>query len=82
MKKIIIIGYYDHSNAGDEQYKDTFNYLIKKILNHDRNGTDSTTVDTAIDTTGNKDEKCEIIFLDCDKLYDYCLLYTSDAADE
>lgn len=71
MKKIIIIGYYDHANAGDEQYKDTFNYLINKILIHDMNGVDSTTVDTAIDTTGNKDEKCEIVFLDCDKLYDY-----------
>jgi len=32
MKEIIIIGYYDHLNVGDEQYKDTFIYLIKYIL--------------------------------------------------
>jgi hypothetical protein len=32
MKKILIIGYYDHANAGDEQYKNTFSYLIKTIL--------------------------------------------------
>ena len=32
MKEIVIIGYYDHLNVGDEQYKDTFIYLIKYIL--------------------------------------------------
>lgn len=32
MKEIVIIGYYDHLNVGDEQYKDTFVYLIKYIL--------------------------------------------------
>ena len=29
---IIIIGYYQHKNIGDEQYKITFEYLIKYIL--------------------------------------------------
>lgn len=37
MKKIYIIGYYDHFNAGDEQYKNTFVYLIKNILGFDDN---------------------------------------------
>jgi polysaccharide pyruvyl transferase WcaK-like protein len=37
MKKIVIIGYYDHFNAGDEQYKNTFVYLIKNILGFDDN---------------------------------------------
>lgn len=32
MKKIFIIGYYDHANSGDEQYKNTFSYLINNIL--------------------------------------------------
>jgi polysaccharide pyruvyl transferase WcaK-like protein len=32
MKNICVIGYYDHNNLGDEQYKLTFGYIIKKYL--------------------------------------------------
>ena len=33
MKQIYIIGYYNHHNLGDEQYKLTFNYIINNYLN-------------------------------------------------
>ena len=31
-KRIFIIGYFEHSNIGDEQYKDTFTYFLNKYL--------------------------------------------------
>lgn len=31
---IIIVGYYDHNNLGDEQYKKSFNYFIENILKY------------------------------------------------
>lgn len=35
LERIIIIGYYNHKNAGDEQYIETFNYFFKKYFpNH------------------------------------------------
>jgi hypothetical protein len=30
--QIYVIGYYNHNNIGDEQYKDTITYLIKKYI--------------------------------------------------
>ena len=30
--KIYVIGYFEHSNIGDEQYKLTFEYFFKKYL--------------------------------------------------
>jgi polysaccharide pyruvyl transferase WcaK-like protein len=30
--RIIIVGYYDHANLGDEQYKETFEYMLDKYL--------------------------------------------------
>ena len=32
-KKIFVIGYFDHKNTGDEQYKLTFDYFLDKYLN-------------------------------------------------
>ena len=58
MKKIIIVGYYDHANAGDEQYKNTFSYLINTVLNTGNTG-----------NTGNCNY--EMVFIDCDKIYQY-----------
>lgn len=31
-KQIYVIGYYEHYNIGDEQYKNTFNYIFNKFL--------------------------------------------------
>jgi polysaccharide pyruvyl transferase WcaK-like protein len=31
-KRIFIIGYFEHNNIGDEQYKDTFTYFLNKYL--------------------------------------------------
>jgi hypothetical protein len=33
MKSIIIIGYFNHNNIGDEQYKLSIHYILNKILN-------------------------------------------------
>ena len=32
MNRIIIVGYYNHDNLGDEQYKETFEYMLDKYL--------------------------------------------------
>lgn len=37
IKRIIIIGYYNHDNLGDEQYKETFEYMFDKYLPQKRN---------------------------------------------
>ena len=36
MKKIYIIGYYNHNNLGDSQYEETFNYLLNKFVLEDK----------------------------------------------
>ena len=35
--RIIIVGYYNHDNLGDEQYKETFEYMLDKYLPLKRN---------------------------------------------
>jgi hypothetical protein len=34
-KRIIVMGYFDHKNIGDEQYKITFKYIFEKYLHGD-----------------------------------------------
>lgn len=34
-KRIIVMGYFDHKNIGDEQYKLTFKYIFEKYLHED-----------------------------------------------
>lgn len=34
MENIFIIGYYDHKNLGDDQYKNSFEYFIKNVLKY------------------------------------------------
>lgn len=54
-KSVIIIGYYDHNNLGDEQYKNSFNYYIKNILKYNCDNCDN----------------IQITYIDCDKLPEY-----------
>jgi polysaccharide pyruvyl transferase WcaK-like protein len=35
--RIIIVGYYNHDNLGDEQYKETFEYMLDKYLSLKKN---------------------------------------------
>lgn len=37
MKNLFVIGYYNHHNIGDEQYKQTFNYIFNTYLIHKYN---------------------------------------------
>ena len=37
INRIIIVGYYNHDNLGDEQYKETFEYMLDKYLPHKKN---------------------------------------------
>ena len=37
ISRIIIVGYYNHYNLGDEQYKDTFEYMLDKYLPQKKN---------------------------------------------
>jgi polysaccharide pyruvyl transferase WcaK-like protein len=39
LTRIIIVGYYNHDNLGDEQYKETFLYMLDKYLPLKRNYT-------------------------------------------
>ena len=37
INRIIIVGYYNHYNLGDEQYKETFEYMLDKYLTQKKN---------------------------------------------
>jgi hypothetical protein len=57
---IIVIGYYNHNNAGDEQYKTTFIYLLNQIFNVNNKYIGSKQI-----------PQYNLQFIDCDTLCNY-----------
>ena len=59
-KRIVIIGYYQHNNAGDEQYILTMDKIFKDIIAQQS-------------PTSSSTYEMKIVFVDCDKLKDTLL---------